>query len=66
MVTNHLANLNDDRLALEVRKFLNFVERQPPGAIASGCKVGAHRAPTGAMIAMVCGGLSVDQAVAHR
>jgi hypothetical protein len=66
MVTNHLANLDDDKLAIEVRRFLNFVQRQPPGAIASGCKVGAHRAPTGAMIAMVCGGCTVEQAVAHR
>jgi hypothetical protein len=66
MVTNHLANLDDHRLAIEVRKLLTFIQRLPPGALASGCKVGAHRAPTGAMLMMVCGGCTVEQAVAHR
>ena len=66
MVTNHLANLPDDKLAHEVRNMLYHIHRRPAGAIAAGCHVGAHRAPTGAMICLVCGGCTVDDAVAHR
>ena len=66
MVTNHLANLPDQQLAQAVIACLKFVERQPEGgAIATGCHVGAHRAPTGAMVLMVVGGTSVDDAVAY-
>ena len=60
MVTNHLANLGDQPLAREVIACLDFVNTLPEGAIAAGCHVGAHRAPTGAMILMVVGGTRVD------
>ena len=65
MVTNHLANLGDQQLAHEVIACLNFVRTLREGAIATGCHVGAHRAPTGAMILMVLGGTTVDDAVAY-
>lgn len=65
MVTNHLANLGDQQLAHEVIACLDFVRTLREGAIATGCHVGAHRAPTGAMILMVTGGCYVDAAVAY-
>ena len=65
MVTNHLAKLADQPLAREVIDCLDFVNTLPPGAIAAGCHVGAHRAPTGAMLLMVVGGTRVDDAVAY-
>ena len=65
MVTNHLANLPDRALAKEVIAMVNFIAALPPGAIASGCHVGAHRGPTGGMILIVIGGHSVDEAVAY-
>ena len=65
MVTNHLANLGDQALAREVIACLDFVRSLREGAIATGCHVGAHRAPTGAMILMVVGGICVDDAVAY-
>ena len=65
MVTNHLANLGDQPLAREVIACLDFVNTLPEGAIAAGCHVGAHRAPTGAMLLMVVGGTRVDDAVAY-
>ena len=66
MVTNHLANLSDQQLADEVIGCLNFVAKLPEGGgIATGCHVGAHRAPTGAMVLMVLGGTTVDDAVAY-
>ena len=65
MVTNHLANLPDQALAREVIACLDFVRSLREGAIATGCHVGAHRAPTGAMVLMVVGGTCVDDAVAY-
>ena len=65
MVTNHLANLDDQRLRRELQAMLDWVRSLPHGAIATGCHVGAHRAPTGAMILLALGGISVDAAVAH-
>ena len=66
MVTNHLANLGDKQLANLVIACLNFVDKLPEGGgMATGCHVGAHRAPTGAMVLMVLGGTTVDDAVAY-
>ena len=66
MVTNYLANLRDQALADEVIGCLNFVAKLPEGGgIATGCHVGAHRVPTGAMDLIVIGGATVDDAVAY-
>ena len=66
MVTNDLANLPDQQLAKEAIVCLHFVGDLPEGGgIATGCHVGAHRAPTGAMVLIVLGGTTIDDAVAY-
>ena len=69
LVTNHLLNMtHPDKFIQQLRPLMEAIVVPGPGmrpGVLFVCKNGAHRAPTGACVALICGGISAALATQH-
>ena len=69
LITNHLVNLtNPDKFVQQLRPLMEQIVLPGQGirpGVLFVCVNGAHRAPTGACVALVCAGTPVQSAMRH-